>query len=118
MIKLYQAKIETVQLLDDVEYALRSIKVCGSAHSCVGVHGGQLVRGCAAAAQVLDSTTDGVMYSGGGHNVTMKLREAKAILRECVKDTNDRLREMGGVKQLRLAIAAAGADTHEMGLAA
>lgn len=42
---MMQSQIETQQLLDDVEYALRSIKTCGSTHSCGGVHAGQLQIG-------------------------------------------------------------------------
>lgn len=102
---MLQSQIETQQLLDDVEYALRSIKTCGSTHSCVGVHAGQLHRGAAAAAKVLGCETATVLYSQGGHGTVDKLREAKGILRETLAETKAIVKGFGKRSQLRLALA-------------
>lgn len=102
---MLQGQIETQQLLDDVEYALRSIEMCGGTHSCVGVHAGQLHRGAAAAAMVLDCTTDTVLYSQGGHGTVDRLREAKAIYRETLKESKATVKLFGSRAQLRLALA-------------
>ena len=113
-----QHRIEAQQLLEDIDYALRSIRECGSANYVgKGVHFYQLERGCEAAALFLDSTATAVRYAGGGHGCKARLLEAKKIAAETLKETKAIIREQfGTARQLRLAIAAEGA--HEMALAA
>lgn len=109
-----QHRIEAQQLLDDIDYGLRSIKACGSALHCTGLHAGQLSRACDAAALFLDSTGESIYYA---QDTALRLREAKAIARETLAETKAIIREeIGTVRQLRLAIAAESA--HEMELAA
>lgn len=112
-----QHRIEAQQLLDDIEYGLRSIKVCGSALHCTGVHAGQLDRACEAAALFLDREPSAIRHSQGGHGTRERLLEAKKIAAETLKETKAVIREeIGTATQLRLAIAAQSA--HEMELAA
>lgn len=113
---MMQSQIETQQLLDDVEYALRSIKTCGSTHSCGGVHAGQLHRGAAAAAKVLDCEAATVLYAQGGHGTAAKLREAKGILRETLAETKAIVKGFGKRSQLRLALA--GEECEQLAVAA
>lgn len=113
---LFQSKIDTAQLLDEIEYALRSIKACGSAHYCTGPHAGQLARGCAAAGEFLDLTADTILYSQGGHGTAARLREAKTIAKATLAETNAAIKACGTLAQRRLAFTAEA--THEHALAA
>lgn len=105
---LVQEKIDISQWLDDIKYGLRSIKTCGGERYCTGVHAAQLYRASAAAAIVLDSTAENVYhsstYENGIRNTAAKLREARDIFRECLKETKAELKAIGGIKQLRLAL--------------
>lgn len=116
---LLQDRIELEQWLSDIEYALRSLKLCGRANSCTGPHIGQLWRGCEAGALVLDTSADLLRYtcdSQGYSNLPERLREARGIFRECLAETKAELKTIGGVRQLRLMLAEEGA--HEGALAA
>lgn len=111
---LVQEKIDITQWLDDIEYGLRSVKACGGERYCTGVHAAQLYRASAAAAIVLDSTAENVFHSSTYHNgirnTAGKLREARDIFRECLRETKAELKAIGGVKQLRLALESGGHD--------
>lgn len=122
-----QWKIEATQLLDDITYGLKSIKVCGGEDCCTGVHAGQLYRACEAAALFLDSTADGILHSRSSHcglsyrDTEARLREAKKIAAETLKETKQAAKDFGfgTARQLRLGLAAeAAADTHEYALSA
>jgi hypothetical protein len=74
-------------------------------------------RAAAAAALFLDSTTDGVLYSNVG--TLAKLREAKKIAAETLKETKAAAKDYGygTARQLKLGLSVAG-DTHEYALGA
>lgn len=115
---LLQEKIDITQWLDDIEYALRSLRLCGRANACTGVHAAQVWRGCEAGAIVLDTSADLLRYScdsSGYCNLAARLRDARGIFRECIADTKSELKLIGGVRQLRLALES---DGHEYELAA
>lgn len=103
---LLQARIDAQQDYDAVVYGLRSISTCGSSHSCVGVHAGQLHRAAWAAARALDREANSILYAGGGHSTGFLLKQAKDVLAERLKAAKAELKAVGGVRQLRLALAA------------
>lgn len=127
---LLQEQIEETQLLSDIEYALRSIKACGGARYCTGIHAAQLARGLAIAADLDGCTIDtikGRCYSGFGGTYSdgallIALRESKALLAEMLKETKGTIKQLGTLAQRRLALTdeltLTAAASHEYGLAA
>lgn len=116
-----QHRIEAQQLLDDIEYGLRSIKACSGSRYCTGVHAAQLDRASSAAALFLDLEAETVRFAGNDFHrdaTAERLREAKTIARETLAETKLAMKQFGwtGARQLRLGIAEQGA--HEGALAA
>jgi hypothetical protein len=105
---LMQDRIDAEQWLSDVEYALRSIKACGSSLHCTGVHAGQLSRGLAVAREWVDFSTLHARTGSEGSYTATALRDARDQLRELLKGIKAELKAIGGVKQLRLALAEEG----------
>ena len=112
-----QARIDAQQILDTIEYGLRSIRACGGAMYCTGVHAGQLERARQEAAGIGYT----VRYLNGAADagmIAVELREAKAAARELLAECKADVKAIGTVRQLRLALAATTADTHEYALGA
>lgn len=119
---LLQEKIDISQWLDDIEFGLRSIKACNGALYCTNIHAAQLYRAASAAGVVLDRTAETIVASDGlieyeeggrtrrGFNVEGRLKQARAIFRECLAETKAELKAIGGVRQLRLALESGGHD--------
>lgn len=108
----YQGLIDATQILDDIEYGIRSIKECGSNWHCTGIHGAQLHRAAAAAALLLDSSTQTILNAGASSSQGTKYRllDARKIARETLKESKQALKDFGagGKRQLRLALASDG----------
>jgi hypothetical protein len=85
-----QLRIDAQQLLDSIEYGLRSIRACGGERYCTGIHAGQLAAAKAAAASI----------------GCAELRDAKAEAAGLLKAAKADLKAIGGVRQLRLALEA------------
>lgn len=96
-----QATITAQQQLDDIEYGLRSIKACRGIFFCTGIHGGQVAKAAAAAAQVLGVEYAEVRYSQGEHGCPAKLREAKKIAQGELANAKARKRAVGTAPQIR-----------------
>lgn len=96
-----QDRIDAQQRFDAIDYALRSIKTCGGERHCVGVHAGQLSRGCFAAARILGREA---IYADGS-SAAYWLRHAKGEAREELEAAKAAVKQLGNVRQLRLALA-------------
>jgi hypothetical protein len=107
---LLQGRIDAQQRLDALVYALRSVKVVGSLNG-YGAHARQIIDGQLAAAVVLRGDRE-QWRAMDAH----WLRVAKDQATEELKAAKAALKDFGGVRQLRLALATG--DAHEFGLAA
>jgi hypothetical protein len=110
-----QLRIDAQQAHDAIDYALRSVRECGGSVFCTGVHAVQLEAGRAAAASIGSV----VGYNNGDRwtdRVKSDLIAAKKDAAELVKAAKADLKAIGGVRQLRLALATG--DGHEYALAA
>lgn len=103
---LIQRCIAAQQDAEDIDYGLRSIKECGGRWYCTGIHAGQVAKASAVAARLLGVETAAVLHAAGGHGCAAKLREAKALARDALKEAQAAKKELGGIKQIRLALAA------------
>jgi hypothetical protein len=108
---LLQERIDAEQSLATIEYGLRSLDLCGI-YGCTGLHAGQLVNARYEAGRVLGR--DGAIGEDNGTKRLLRLARDQA--REWLKTVKAEIREQGGIRQLRLAIAAEGA--HDSALAA
>jgi hypothetical protein len=101
--------IDAKERADTLDYGLRSIKACGTEHACTGAHGAQLVRAKYEASRILRGTED-QWHAMDAHWIREALRRA----REELKSAAAAKKSIGGIRQLRLAIAAE-CDCHGCG---
>lgn len=97
-----QEIIDAQQSYDAIEYGLRSIKTCGGAFHCVGPHAGQLTVALYEAGRLLGR--GGPIPRDNGIKVLLQAAKVKAAAR--LKAAKAARKAFGGVRQLRLAIAA------------
>lgn len=101
-----QERIDAQESYDAIVYGLRSIKVCRGALYCTGPHAGQLARAKTEAASVLGEPVLSVVTDTyREYQVTLKIQAAKVKAAERLRAAKAALKGLGGVKQLRLAIA-------------